>query len=135
MLINNLKTSRKKELEGVWVDIGEGARVLIARANNLHYLARYRELTKPYWQQIRGQKLDIEKHVEIVTKCVAETVLLGWEGMQELVDGKPVDVPYTKEKAFEYLRDVGDFRELIQTIADQQFRFREEEVAHAVGNS
>jgi hypothetical protein len=136
MRISHLRTNRKKEIEGVWVDIGDGGSLLIARANNLHYLAKYRVMTKPYWSQIRSAEMPIEKHVEIIQRCTAETVLLNWKGITDIdADGKEVEVPYTTETAFEYLRDISDFRDLVQTISDQQFRFREEEVAAAVGNS
>lgn len=132
MKIDLLRTSAVKELTGVWVDIGDGGQLLIARANNIKYLARYRELTKPYWSQIRSDTLPLEELARIHVECLAETVLLNWKGIEE---GNPsVDVPYSLAKAIEFLTKIADFRQLVTSIADQQYRFREEELEIAAKN-
>lgn len=111
MNINKLKTDSKKELEGVWVDAGEGLRLLIARSSN----ASYRKYLVKY-----GRRQDPEAMLAVVRKGVAKHVLLGWENLQE----EDKDVSYSSDKAEQLFKDIPDFLDLVLTFANDVELYR-----------
>lgn len=131
MHMQTKRTNAVKEVEGVWVDIGDGGRLKIARANNLAYLAMYREKTKPYWDSLNTDTLPLAEHIRIENECMAATILVDWEGIE---DGNPAQpVAYSKEKALEFLA-IPDFRELVTRLSRQQYRYRERDLEVAEKN-
>src|SRR5882672_8418097 len=110
MRIESYRTDAKKEIEGAWVDIGDGGRLLIARVNNAKYNARLRELTKPHTREIRLGVFSVEKQQAILVQTLADTILLDWSGIDDKA-GNPV--AYTKDQAIKYLSDMPDFREMV----------------------
>ena len=132
MKITQFRTDPKKEQEGVWIDIGDGGRLLIARLGNRKYQARQRELIKPHVRAVRTGSLPIEKQLEILLRNYSENVLMGWEGIQ---DEAGVDVPYSPEKAYEYLTELRDFRDMVTEFASEQALYRAEELEADSGNS
>lgn len=124
MKISKFATDLTLEEEGVWVDIGEGAKVKVARIGNPKYRARLRELQKPYRRQIRLDTLPEDLNDEIVIRAIADTILLDWSGIE---DDKGKAIKYSKDAAFELLKGLRDFRGLIADIALEQQTFRREE--------
>lgn len=122
MKISNFKTNEDLETNGVWVDIGEGARLLVARMNNPNFQKMFTKLTEPHRKALQRNTLDEAVLEDIAIRCVAKTVLLDWSGWQG-DDG--ADVPYSEEKALEWLRDLKDFRALVREISTEQATFRE----------
>lgn len=132
MKISKFRTDVKKEQEGVWIEIGDGGKLLIARLGNSKYLHRQRELIKPHVRAIRTGSLPIDKQLEILLRNYSETILIGWEGIQ---DEKGLEVPYSQQKAYEYLLDLRDFRDMVTELASEQALFSAEELEADVGNS
>ena len=62
-------TSKKLELEGVWLEVGEEAKVRVARANNKPYLNEIENLSKPFRKQIRRGTFSSKRFDEIVLKA------------------------------------------------------------------
>jgi hypothetical protein len=144
--IDHLRTDASKEAEGVWIDAGGGLRLRIARLNNPKYNAYLNELLRPHRETLRGfGEIDPEVIQTVTIKAMAKCVLLGWENLTEyaknldgtlrLVDGEPfeVNVPYTVEKAEEYLR-IADFSNVVSNYARSAAHFRDEAVANNKGN-
>lgn len=131
MKISNFKTDAKAELEGVWVDIGEGGRLKIARAGNANYNQAYRDKSKPHWTAIRAGALPLDELLKITVACMAEFILRGWDGIE---DDAGNAVPYTVETATDYLLTVRDFRELVTNLSEQQSLFRAVAVEDATKN-
>lgn len=131
MKLSRFTTDSTLELNGVWVDIGEGAKLLVARVGNPRYRERLRALMKPYKRQVRTDTLPEDLSEDMVLRAFSETILLGWEGLED-EDGKAV--PYSREKAYELLRDLRDFRAIVAEIAQEQETYRAME-AEAEGNS
>ena len=124
-------TDKSKENQGVWVDLGEGARLLIARHGNERFKLRYQELTAPYAAAIRTKTLSEAVAEKILKQILAETILLDWEGIVD-DDGNPV--PYSVEKAMEFL-DIPDFRSFVEEMSKEQALYRKELEAQAEKNS
>jgi hypothetical protein len=136
--MGNLKkqfaTNVEKEMSGVWVDLAEGVRLRIARWNNPQQVVRTLELQRPYWKQHNRRSPDIKKQAEILTQVIAETVLVGWDNV---TDDAGNAVPYSREKALEYLSDpaMHDFREFVVNEAQDQAKYRDEDLEDAAKNS
>ena len=123
-------TSRELEEEGVWVDLGEGARLKIARIGNPANRDLMRRKMKPHRTALRADKLPEDILNRITIEVMAETILLGWEGLTE--GGQPL--PYTRENAIQQLTELKDFRDQVADLSQDMTLFQEEREAQATGN-
>jgi len=131
MKISRFATDLGLEEDGVWMDIGDGASLKVARVGNPRYRKRIAQLTKPYKRQIRSDTLPEDLSDELVLKAFSETILLDWKGIE---DDKGKAIKYSQEAAYKLLSGLRDFRSLVAEIAMEQEAFRAEE-AEAEGKS
>lgn len=129
--IKNFATDKDKELEGVWEDLGQGARVLVARAGNRNFAAGYGAIPSGVRRLLEKDALDPAAADATLCKLLAETILLGWEGMLE---GEK-EVKYSKEVAAEMLVKYPDFRQFIWDLANDFQRFHDEAKNETLKNS
>jgi hypothetical protein len=129
MDISKFKTLPSLEDEGVWLEVGEGFKVKVCRLGCKRHAELYRRLTSPpgIRAAIESNTYPPEEHARMQVQLIAETILVGWEGLTE----NGVEVPYSVENAKRML-EVKDFRFLIHQLADQQANFRAGEIAGAV---
>lgn len=120
MKIEDFKTDEKKEQEGVWVDLDENSRVLIARIGNDHYNEILRKKAKPYRAAIRSNSLKDTILKKLMIEVIAESVLLNWEGITE----KGEVIPYSRENAIRLLTTYKEFLNLITNIAEESELFK-----------
>ena len=113
-------TDEKKELEGVVHDLGEGAKVRVARIGNPKFKLVFNRLTKPHKQMMQRGTLPEATGDSILIRAMAETILLDWEGIEE--DGTPVE--YNKEEVIRLLTEYKDFRDLIANLASDMDSFK-----------
>ena len=130
MDINKFKADKKKEEEGVWIDIGEDARIKVARLNNEKYKNHFRRTTKPYRRQIRNGNLAEDVAERLLIDAMANTILLGWENLEE--GGKAIK--YSVENAKRILSESVDFRDLVSDAAGEIESYRIEDLEEAKGN-
>nr|BDD45286.1 hypothetical protein 8 [bacterium] len=125
-------TNTDLENEGVWMDLGSGIKVKIARIKNPKFRKMYERLTRPHERQIRQGTLDSDIMEKIVCQCLAKTVLLDWDGIE--LDGKKF--PYSPENSLKLMQDDGlsDFRDQIADLAGSADIFREEDLQDAEKN-
>lgn len=123
-------TDPELELNGVWVELGQGARAKLARTGNDKYNKRMDALMRPHRRQLRIGQMDDGVFDQILIRVIAETVLLDWENIED--GGTPV--PYSKENAIKYLTDFKDFRNMIAEIANEMETFRAVEVEESAKN-
>ena len=125
--LNKFATNVNAAKNGVAVDLGEGLVVTIARSGNENYQKYLKQALKPYEKMLRTKTLPDQTFELIYTEAVAETILLGWKGLE---DENGVEIPYTKEKAIEILSDPQyiDFRTLILDLAGEAAVFAKEAV-------
>lgn len=135
-LKNSFATNKQSETAGVWIDIcenvdGTTARMRIARAGrrNKAYMKAMEKATKPYRAIL--DELDSKTDDRITATVLAETIVLGWENIQE-EDG--VNLPYTKENALRILTDLPDLADLVNKKAWDITTFRDTEVKDEVKN-
>ncbi len=125
MDLRDLETDRSLELDGVWVELGDddGTQLLVARIGNPRYNARIRALMKPVTHLMKRDALPMEQQEGIVTKVMAETILLDWKNLK--YKGKAVK--YSTARALEMMEKIQDFRELVLEIANSMEAYRLEE--------
>ena len=129
--ISTFKTNAESEQEGVWVDIGSGASIKVARMNNFAYEDEIRRLGKPHLRAIRLGTLDNETLEKITIKAFSLHILKDWKGIDDDA-GKPIK--YSTEKAEELMTEFRDFYKMVQEFANEQELFRKAEIEDAEGN-
>jgi hypothetical protein len=119
-------TNAKAELEGAWVDLGEGAAIRVARYNNPRHKALRDRLLRPYrGLLLAGRDLPEDVEDRVAIECLAETILLDWRG---LLDDQGQALAYDREVARGLLTSLRDFRETVAWHALQAETFRAAEV-------
>jgi len=123
-------TNPALELNGAWVDIGDGSSVLVARNGNKNSRALSKQLVAPHKVALRNDKLPDDVLEKITIQVMAQTILLDWKGIDEA--GQPV--PYTVENARRLLTDYPDFRDQVSGIASDMRNYQDQEEAEAAKN-
>jgi len=133
MKLNAFATNPDKELNGVWHDIGEGARVLVARSGNKNYQAELRREMKPFRNRLNRNDPTMEPIAEkILIRVTAKTIWLDCEGIEE-ADG--TEIEYSAEKGIEMLAEYPELRDIIQGLADDLSSYQDEFKEEVVKNS
>ena len=119
-LYKNFKTDESIEQSGVILEYGvtddnRPIRIRIARAGggNARFAKLLEQKLKPHRRQIQNESLDESVASSILREVYAETVILGWENVQDK-DGK--DLPFNKENCLQLLTDLP---ELFSDIREQ----------------
>jgi len=133
--INSLRTDKAKVNNGVWVEDDHGARFLIARWAN----ENMREFVRPILEErkrvlglreVNDENMKLwQKELDAAeVKAMAQTILLGWEGIVD-DDGQPV--PYSHEQAYAWLSDpeLEDLTLWIKTQSQDVDNYRKEQLA------
>lgn len=136
MKISSIKQDPKKVETGIWIgDIPdfEGVRLKVRPANNPDFRQLYSQLveTTPRHLKRGGQVRDYDTKVAINARCLADTVLLDWEGFQD-DEGNPLS--YQPELAKQLLLDpeMVAFRDAVSwcaNVAEEETRLGFEENA------
>lgn len=123
-------TNSTLENEGVWIELGDGASIKVARMGNKENKAILKKLIAPHKMAARNDKLADEIWDKITVESMAATILLDWKGIED--DGKPL--PYTKENATRLLTDYKDFREQVASFSSELALFQSNSEAAAIKN-
>jgi len=127
--LNSLRTNEDLENSGVWRELGNGAKLLLARLGNAEFSKMFAELVQPYAET--GTKVPVDVQKEVSVKCLARTVLLGWEG---IFDGE-TPLEYSYDNAVRVLTEIKDFRELVLKLAADLDAYKDKKDEELVGNS
>lgn len=122
MDIAKFQSDPKKSDEGVWISLDESTRIRVARADNPRYQAAMRRELLPYKQAVRAGTLSEKIADKVMAVCLAEAVLLDWDGFT--AEGEPL--PYSREKAVELLMapHMKDFRSMVVGFSEDAALFR-----------
>lgn len=107
-------TDESLEVSGAWFPMPKGGRLLIARANN----AKYNKMLMAQFERFKNilelnDEAADKKNTEIIVDCMAECVLLGWEGIS--YQKKPIDYSLASAKL---LLGHKDFRQKVAELAN-----------------
>lgn len=125
--LDRYKTDKTLETEGVWVDFGDGVRFKIARLNNKKAREVRERLERPY---ARMRRVPPDQQEKILTRVLAEAVVLDWEGD---VDGK--GTKYSVDAAEKLMTEHTDLRDDILVVSNERETFKAEQDEQAEGNS
>lgn len=113
-------TDENLENNGTSFPLGKDGKLLVARSGNRKYA---KALGKAV--DLRRAELDANDDAaaavseQIFIEVMAETILLGWEGLSF----KGVDMPYSRENA-KIMLAVKDFRQHVATLSDKMDAFK-----------
>lgn len=131
--IAQLRTDKKKDVDGVWVDYYGGLRFRIAHAGNVKADAYRNKLLQQKKHAV--QQADMGVILDVNTQVMARCILLDWENMQDYDEqGNEVDVPYSEEKAYDLLKNVDKFRRVIDSYSEDMALFQNEQQVKAAKN-
>lgn len=132
MDLGKLRTDLNRESDGVWVEIGDGARIKVARIGNPRHAAMLRRLSAPYRRQINNSTLPDDVAFRISGEAMADAILLDWEGLE--LDGAPL--LYSRQAAKDLLcnQQLKDFRSQVQAAAEDEEAFRQVVIEEAEKN-
>jgi len=131
MDIKNLIPDADKSLNGVLVEYTEGVRFRVASINNPKYESRIQRLMQPYANPAKRHQLndpDLMRRMQIDAE--AETILLGWEGLEN--NGVPFDYSIANAKVL--LFQSPEIRAFIREEATRQDNYRQAAIQEAAAN-
>lgn len=123
-------TDEAAESNGTWINLGDGAEVLVARLGNKAYgkmLGKEFQANKRILDLGEDSEEADAKSNEIMANVLAETILLDWKGV-EGEDGKPME--YNKDNARKVL-GLKEFRAEIMRLAGDVENYRLKQIADA----
>lgn len=127
-LIDGIKTDEVKEESGVWHSPWTGMRILIASISNKNYKNYCVKCVKAHAIATGDIDVPADKMLEMSWRACSKYVILDWEGMKEIKgkgkNAKIVDVPYSEDKAYDYLLNVAEFRDKIIKISNDRENYR-----------
>ncbi len=126
-------SNKDLEKSGILLQYGEVVRdgkkvpvtITIARAggSNTRFDKVFEVKTKPYKRLIQSDALDKEVSKKIMREVYAETVILGWENVQNNEDEF---LPFNKENVITILTELPDLFDDIAAQASKASLFRDE---------
>lgn len=129
-LYKQFKTDPNYESQGITLEYGntpngKPIRIKIARAggSNSKFLKVLEIKSKPYRRQLQNETIDPKIADNILMEVFAETVVLGWENVEE-ENGTPM--PFTKENCLRLFRDLPDLFADIREQASRAALFKAE---------
>ena len=77
------------------MDIGDGAKIKVARQGNPNHRRISQALAKPHRAQLNSKRgIDPKLAEQLVTQAIAQAILLDWEGLE---DDAGKSIPYSVE--------------------------------------
>lgn len=137
MDITKFKVDKDKATRGVWCDIHDNLKVLLARQGNEKYETYVRRNGLERLRQMRHLSEDDRTLAmkKVVRQATARFILLDWEGLEEPNDdGTLVPVPYSIEKAETILEEYPEFYDMVLEMSSSFDRYAAEAEQVSEGN-
>lgn len=121
----------RAEQDGVRVHVGSGLYITVGRIDSPKYKESVRKHTGPYKFEIDRGTLAEDTAQELLVKVYAETILLGWENLQ---DDAGNEIKFSRAEAEKALRDNPAFFEIVKDAASRVELFRQNDRSAAAKN-
>ena len=129
-LYKTFQTSQDLEKNGIELQYGENDKgqeiiIRVARAGgaNNAYNKRLEALVKPYRRQISSETIDNKVLEKLILQAFAETVVLGWSGVED-AEGNALEC--TVENVIKLFTDLPDLFKDVQDQAQKSVLFRQD---------
>lgn len=129
--LNQFKVDPSLERDGVWTNLDENAKVLIARTGNSNFQKAYRKIPSGIRRMMENETLSDELASQTMAELMSKTILLDWDGISE--NGK--ELKYSVETAKVMLHKYPEFRSVIWDIANQFQIFHNATLEESAKNS
>lgn len=130
-LYKNFATNTDLEKVGILLEYGNNSKgkpiaIRIARAGgaNKRYENLLQARLKPYRRQLQCDMMSNELQEKILMEVYAESVVLGWENVED-AEGNPMD--FNKENVIKLFTDLPDLYEDVKAQSVRAALFRQEE--------
>jgi hypothetical protein len=137
-LYQQFRTDPDIEIKGIILQYGKNSKdvpieIRIARAGggNQRYLKALEKRTKPFRRQIQSDTLDRDIQREVLIEVYADTVVLGWSGVE---DEKGAPLPFTRENVIKLFNDLPDLFNDVMDMSVKATLFRSEMQESQSGN-
>lgn len=107
---------------GVWMEY-EGSKFLVTHMSNVAFQRAVMRRQAPHKSKIDKGTLDPAVMRELMTRAMAETLLLDWKNV---VDKEGKEVPYSPEAGYKALKNNEDLRDYLSDFAMNLDNYREE---------
>lgn len=112
-------TDEQKELQGVEVPLGNGAKIRVARSDNANYTKALFAAYEEHEVDLSAEGPEADKlDTEILARVMAKHVLVGFSG----ISYKGEELPYSEENAYKLLL-IKDFRKTVLRHAAKRENF------------
>lgn len=125
-------TDKKKEVEGVWFDITDDIKMLLARYGNPRFKQLVQKFNKPIRSKLRTGTATTEEVNKVLAKAMSQSVVLDWKGV---TDESGNVVEYSPEAAYKYLIELPDLMEYLAELSGGLEEYRSGEMETLEGNS
>jgi len=124
-IYGKFETDETLETEGILLDYGDGVKIRIARAggSNRACVKAFERVHRKFRRQIQLETLSDEIGARLLREVYADTVVLGWEGVEDR-DGNPL--AFSRENCLKVLEDLPDLFRDIREAAENAALFRAE---------
>lgn len=124
----NLKSftlDQEKASKGIRVPFDDKTTFIIGSINSREYERAFANESKPFRHPAKKHLLDNpDTLLKLQIKCIAKTVLLGWEGLDDTNEaGEVVNVPYSVETAIQVLNQSPEIRGFVIDEASKSANF------------
>lgn len=129
-LYTQYKTDSALETGGVWFEIMDGVKFLIARAggSNRKYRRALDNRSKPYRHQIRKETIDAEKLRELAMLAFVDACLLDWDGV---TDGNDEPMEFSRGNVLKVFNELPEVYDTLFDAASTAGAYREQEIEEA----
>ena len=129
-LYKQFATDKNVERDGVVLSYGKNSKnkdinIRIARAGgaNIRYAKLLEAAIKPYRRQLQNETMDNGVAEDITMRVYAQSVVLGWEGVE---DENGNNMEFTVENCMKLFKDLPDLWADIQSQATRAALFRQD---------
>jgi hypothetical protein len=126
-------TDKKAEQEGIMLDYGDGLEIRIARAggSNIKFEKVVQQKFKKYDRLLKNDLLETEQMREVMREVLAETVVLGWNGVTDK-EGNPLT--FNKENCIQLFKNLPDLFEDVLEQSRKSALFKQTLLEAEAGN-
>ena len=129
--LKRFAVDRERAEDGVWVDLGDGLEVCIARFGSARYKSA---MARAFTPHVGHEDLSDEDANKITAEAMADGMLLDWRGLS--IGGQ--EIPYSRDAAFLLLSEYDEFRERVHRESRNRDRYAPEDldaIAQRLGNT
>lgn len=132
-LRKNFGTDKSIEDNGAWIQVDDGIRFRVRRANSARAVEIRADIEKEYLRHKVRATGEYPKEIaeELGFKYISHAYLAGWEGV---CDDNGVPIHFTPNEAHKLIKEIPDLGMLILTEATTRGNFKVEDKKEMAGN-